>query len=196
MNPNILAYTQVKGLHNYMAEPLAPRGTKVIIHENKAQRGTWGNKKGVEGFYISNSSSNHYRNFICYLPKTQSIRVTNTIEFLPSKTDFPVLNPEDNIVLLLKEMAEILNKEEDQLFTTKSHQIRQAIGALRKIFKQTRPTKSSDSTINHNNEGQQTSKGAQTEINNDNAVTPNTHINTSNMVFTDTTNVQRGYHYK
>ena len=51
MNPKLYGYAQLHGEFNYDATPLAPPGTRVIIHENPTLRGTW-LYHGVKGWYI------------------------------------------------------------------------------------------------------------------------------------------------
>ena len=41
MNPKLSAYAQLHGAFNYDATPLAPPGTKIIVHTKPKQRGSW-----------------------------------------------------------------------------------------------------------------------------------------------------------
>jgi hypothetical protein len=51
INPGLSAYQQLYGNFNYNATPLAPPGTKVLILEPAAKRGTY-DPHGTEGWYI------------------------------------------------------------------------------------------------------------------------------------------------
>ena len=51
INPNLSAYKQLHGIHDFNATPLAPTGTKCIAHEKSSQRGTWA-PHGHYGWYI------------------------------------------------------------------------------------------------------------------------------------------------
>ena len=51
INPLISARTMADGHYDFRKNPIAPAGTKVIVHERKMERGTWGGR-GVDGFFI------------------------------------------------------------------------------------------------------------------------------------------------
>ena len=59
INPNLLEYTYIFGIFNFNKTPLAPPGTKVVIHKKSKQRGLWA-YHGVTGWYIG-PSLDHYR---------------------------------------------------------------------------------------------------------------------------------------
>eukprot|EP00957_Ditylum_brightwellii_P044649 3384943-Ditylum_brightwellii.AAC.1 len=48
INPQISAETQMNGMHNFNSMPLAPPGTKVIVHEKSTVHCTW-SPHGVDG---------------------------------------------------------------------------------------------------------------------------------------------------
>ena len=68
LSPMASAHTLANGHHGFRANPLAPAGAKVIAHERKMERGTWGDK-GVDGFYL-HTAPKHYRCYRCLIPKT------------------------------------------------------------------------------------------------------------------------------
>jgi hypothetical protein len=41
LNLRLSAHAQLNGTFNYNRTPMAPHGTRVILHETPAQRGTW-----------------------------------------------------------------------------------------------------------------------------------------------------------
>ena len=41
-NPNLSAYAYINGIHDFNKEPLAPSGTKVIVHQKPQVRKSWG----------------------------------------------------------------------------------------------------------------------------------------------------------
>ena len=79
MNPKLSAHAQVHGSFDCNAPPLAPPGTKIIIHEKPSVRGNW-SIRGIDGWYIGYAPF-HYRCFWVYANKTLHIRITNTVEF-------------------------------------------------------------------------------------------------------------------
>ena len=58
INPKLLAYAQLHSSFNFKRRPLAPPGTKIIIHNKPVIRGSW-ETRGYEGWYIG-PASNHY----------------------------------------------------------------------------------------------------------------------------------------
>ena len=59
INPKLSAYAQLHGAFDFNRTPLAPPGTKIIIHDKPAIRGSWATR-GYEGWYIG-PAPNHYR---------------------------------------------------------------------------------------------------------------------------------------
>jgi hypothetical protein len=51
VNPKLSAYELLNGVFDYNRTPLAPPGTKVIVHTPTDKRKTW-QTHGVEGWYI------------------------------------------------------------------------------------------------------------------------------------------------
>ena len=49
--PNLSAHAAALGAYNFDAHPLAPPGTKVLVHETSEQRGTF-DLHGTEGWYV------------------------------------------------------------------------------------------------------------------------------------------------
>jgi hypothetical protein len=67
--------------------PLAPPGTKVVIHEKPQQRKTW-DPHGAEGWYLG-PAMEHYRCHRVFTNKTRAERITDTVEFFPQHTTVP-----------------------------------------------------------------------------------------------------------
>ena len=103
-NPNISAY---EGLHgrqfDFRAHPIAPAGTKVIIHDKPTARGTWA-PHGVLGFYLG-PAQQHYRCFSVWSVSTQSIRVTDTLAWIFDKVVLPNVGPHDIALAAIKDLA-------------------------------------------------------------------------------------------
>jgi hypothetical protein len=77
INPLLSAYTMVYGHFDYRKHPLAPAGSKVIVHDKPKDRGTWADR-GTGGFFIAHAPQ-HYRCFSCYMPRTNSIRTSKLL---------------------------------------------------------------------------------------------------------------------
>ena len=50
INPKLSAYAQIFGQYDYNRTPIAPPGTKVVVHEKPHQRGSW-DPHGKDGYY-------------------------------------------------------------------------------------------------------------------------------------------------
>ena len=66
INPRLSAYAYLFGLFDFNRTPLAPAGTKVLVHEKSRQRASWANH-GIQGWYVG-PSLEHYRCVKCYIP--------------------------------------------------------------------------------------------------------------------------------
>ena len=106
LNPQLSAYTLLHGHHNFMSQPLAPAGYQVVIHDRPMDRGSWANR-GTDGFFIS-QAPNHYRNFKCYTPSTNSTRISNTVKFFPAHDKPKLTAPGNAMALILDQLKEAL----------------------------------------------------------------------------------------
>jgi hypothetical protein len=79
LNPRLSAHAQLNGTFDYNRTPMAPPGTRVILHKTPAQRGTWATH-GERGWYIG-PAPEHYRNYRLYVTKTAAERICGTVEF-------------------------------------------------------------------------------------------------------------------
>ena len=107
-NPNISAY---EGLHgrqfDFRAHPIAPAGTKVIIHDKPSARGTWA-PHGVLSFYLG-PAQQHYRCFSVWSVSTQSVRVTDTLAWIFDKVILPNVGPHDTVIAAIKDLATVIS---------------------------------------------------------------------------------------
>ena len=79
--PHLSAYTQICGGFNYNLKPLAPPGTRVVIHNRPNDCTSWA-PPGEDGWYIR-PEMEHYRFHKAYTPKTIVDRISDTVEFPP-----------------------------------------------------------------------------------------------------------------
>ena len=77
VNPQLSAYAYLFGLFDFNKTPLAPAGSKVLVHKRSCQRASWANH-GIEGWYIG-PSLEHYCCVKCYLPSTGGVRDADTV---------------------------------------------------------------------------------------------------------------------
>lgn len=93
INPKLSAYAQLYGQFDFNATPIAPPGTKVIIHKKPESRASW-DLNGQEGWYIGRSPQ-HYRCVKCYIPTSHAEVNSDTVVFVPEKINFPAVTTED-----------------------------------------------------------------------------------------------------
>ena len=108
MNPKLSAYAQVHGPFDYNRTPMAPPGTKVLIHDKPNNRGTWA-PHGTEGWYIG-PAMEHYRCFKTYVPSTKAERTTDTVAWFPHNTKMPTASSLDLTAAATKDTLSALQK--------------------------------------------------------------------------------------
>ena len=106
VNPKPYAWAYLFGQFNYNATPLAPPGIKGIVHVKPHKRASW-DPHGVLSYYTG-LALNHYRCYTCYISKTKSKRVTDTISYLPSTIPIPDFTPRDHLQQALDDIVAIL----------------------------------------------------------------------------------------
>ena len=79
VNPNLSAWAYLFGNFDFNKSPLAPPGTRVVVHEKPLQRASWA-FHGIDGWYIG-PSTEHYRCVKCFIPKSKSERDADTVSF-------------------------------------------------------------------------------------------------------------------
>ena len=87
INPRLSAYEILNGIFDYNRTPLAPPGTKVIVHTPPDKRRTW-DSHGEDGWYLG-MAPEHYRCHRVYITKTRSERIARSVKFLPHKCKLP-----------------------------------------------------------------------------------------------------------
>lgn len=120
-NPKLSAYAYIHGAHDFNKEPLAPPGTKVIVHQKPQVRKSWG-YHGKVGWYVG-PAKQHYRCYRVFMPDTASEIVTDTLKFLSHKLPFPTTTVEDHLKLAVDKIKTLLSS--DFLHTTPTQQHKQ-----------------------------------------------------------------------
>jgi hypothetical protein len=108
INPKLSAYTQIFGVFDYNRTPLAPIGTRTVVHQRTTQQGrTTFADHGVIGWSIG-PAMNHYRHRTFYIPKPRGTRVSDTVVFLPEKYTMPATASSDRATAAIEELTEAL----------------------------------------------------------------------------------------
>jgi hypothetical protein len=97
----------LNGTVDYNRTPLAPPGTKILIHEKPNQRRSW-DPHGVEGWYLR-PATDHYRCYRVYVNRTRAERITDTVEFFPQEIEMPFPTPTEVAIEAAKALIHTLN---------------------------------------------------------------------------------------
>ena len=105
--PDISAY---EGLHgtkfDFSAHPIAPGGVKVLVFEPPDLRGTFA-PHGLDGFYLG-PALDHYRCFRCWVVRTKTIRVTDTLAWFTKPYKMPGASPIEQMHAVIKDLSEVM----------------------------------------------------------------------------------------
>jgi hypothetical protein len=135
INPRLSAHTQIFGVFDYNRTPLAPIGTRTVVHEQTTQQGrTTFSDHGVVGWIIG-PALDHYRHWEIFIPKTRGTRVSDTVVFLPAKYTMPTTASADRTSAALEELIEALkNPAAAKPFLNTGNKLNAAIDALTEIL--------------------------------------------------------------
>ena len=132
INPELSAHDQLFGTFNYNRKPLAPLGTKVIIHEKSTQRASW-DPHGKEG-WLTEPTLYHYRHFEVAVADTGGQQVSDTIEFLPTKYNTPKTSSEDRITAAIEELSSAIKHPQRRTPSLNGDTTNNIIQELTEIF--------------------------------------------------------------
>ena len=108
LNPKLSAYAQLEGTFDFTRTPLAPPGTRVIIHEEPTNRQTWA-LHGTDGWYLG-PALNHYQCYRVWVPHTHAKRIVDTISFFPKPVPIPELTHKDAAIQAAWELTHALQQ--------------------------------------------------------------------------------------
>ena len=106
LNPRLSAEEHLNGTFDFNRTPLAPLGTKVILHEAPHQRQTWA-PHGVDGWYVGYAPE-HYRCYTIHVTKTNATRIGSTVEFFPTHSRMPQMSSSDHALRAALELVTAL----------------------------------------------------------------------------------------
>ena len=106
-NSSLSAHAALFGSFDFNSTPLAPFGTKCVIHEKPSNRTSWATR-GTDAWYIG-PALEHYRCVQCYDPKTRAIRISDTVQYFPQVVPFPKITTEDLLRNTAQDILAILN---------------------------------------------------------------------------------------
>jgi hypothetical protein len=106
LNPRLSAEAQLNGNFDFNATPLAPPGTRVIMHDKANVRRTFA-PHGTDGWYLG-PAREHYRCYRLYNSKTGHERINDTVEFFPTHANMPYCSAADTAVHAAQELTAAL----------------------------------------------------------------------------------------
>ena len=101
-HPKLSAYACLYGNFDFNRSPIAPPGTKVVIHETPNQRSTYA-PHGLDEFYIGPSM--HHKVFIS---TTNGTRDALTVDWFPNIIPFPKISTDDYLRQTAEDMLVLL----------------------------------------------------------------------------------------
>jgi hypothetical protein len=106
INPLLSAYAQVHGAFDYNRTPMAPPGTRVMIHEKPSARKTWA-PHAVDGWYLG-PALRHYRCYRVWSSDTCAERIVDTLTWLPTQVRMPTLSTNDLLLAAANDIVSAL----------------------------------------------------------------------------------------
>ena len=87
LNPQLSAYLSLCGPFDFNRIPIAPLGTKLLIHEKPETRESWA-PHAIDGWYIR-PTMQHYRCCRVWATSTNAERIADTIVVYPHNYSIP-----------------------------------------------------------------------------------------------------------
>ena len=103
VNQRLSAYTQVWGAFDYNRTPLAPPGTKLLLHLKPSVRESYA-PHAVRGWYLG-PAMDHYRCYRVWNVDTCTERIVDTVVWFPLKVTMPVTSPQAEIVSAAQDLV-------------------------------------------------------------------------------------------
>ena len=95
INPQLSAQELIFGTFNYNRTPMAPPGTKILIHVKPSVRASW-SPHGIDGWYLG-PAMEHYRCYRVYATETAAERIADTIAWFPEHVKMPTASSSEVI---------------------------------------------------------------------------------------------------
>ena len=140
INPKLSAQALIFGLFDFNRTPLAPPGTKVLIHAKPNNRETWA-PHGVDGWYLG-PALEHYRCYRVYANETKAERIADTLAWFPTTVTMPTTTSTSEAIAAANDLVTALsNPTATDTLAPMTNDQRQALHQLAEIFQnRTQPT--------------------------------------------------------
>ena len=111
LNPRLSAFESMEGMYSFDATPMAPVGTKKLIHLKPVRCHTWG-YHALKAWYIG-MSLKHYR-VIKTVTESGAMQLSDTFKFKHNVLTTPTVTPIDRIVKVMRDLATIIQFRGDK----------------------------------------------------------------------------------
>jgi hypothetical protein len=111
INPQLSAYAQVFGAFDFNKTPMAPPGTRVLVHEKPSIRGSW-DPRAIEAWYIG-PAMKHYRCYCVWIWATKSERIADTLVWFPTRVKMPTISSNDLVLAAANDLVTALQNPND-----------------------------------------------------------------------------------
>ena len=101
------------------------------MHSKPDQRASW-DYHGLEGFYVA-PAPDHYRCLTCYLPKTKSEVIADTVKFLPRYIPIPETSLDDHVKKTADDLIHLLLHKSPAILALQPESSRQALIHLAQV---------------------------------------------------------------
>ena len=124
VNPNILSYAQIYGLHDYNAAPFVPIGMETPVHEKPKRRGTFAEHCSIG--YVLGTAFENYCLLKMWMKATRATQISATVFHKHKYITNPGVTPEDRVMTTAgKLMAELKGRMANNLRETELKQLEQ-----------------------------------------------------------------------
>ena len=120
------------GNHDFNKVPLAPPGTRVVLHSKPEQRKSWA-FHGEKGYYIG-PAPEHYRCVRCFIPRTQKERITDTVAFIPKVIPISHASIDDHLRKTVDDLVHLLTKKPGKISPTGPQSAQSALIKISKLL--------------------------------------------------------------
>jgi hypothetical protein len=109
INPLISAYEGIfNSKYDFLAHPIAPPGVKVTVYEPSDKRISW-EPHGISDLYLA-PAINRYRSMLTCIPETRGFRISDQIDYFPTKFPFPGASTAEILISAIANLQLSLNK--------------------------------------------------------------------------------------
>ena len=137
-NPNLSAHAYLHGVFDFARTPLAPPGTRVLIHEKSTNRNTWA-AHGTSAWYIG-PAIHHYRCVKCFVPSTDRERDADTVKYFPHAVQFPKTTLEDYLRQSASDILDVLHQKPNMIPSLSyGNNTRNAVDLIAKLLNRQSP---------------------------------------------------------